>query len=478
MNNDIKTEALLAVADAFYKRGKYLQYDQRSLDRIIQLTPRARIMLPPEAATSQNTTYLDCSTFMNAVFYQTFGKYLESSLTWHMIDMVKPRIFFYEFTHNETDEEFIHIEKEIKNLLKKGDVITYDRYVGSGHTLMYIGDNKYTDCTSYGRPESYDYVNKKSREYPEGGIFIQNLSQLFEKHGNKSIFNEKVKRVAVLRPLDRMDNPTSNALARIGSAKDLFCQVLSSHHGGIHASFTEETVYTVCVENRGKCEKDITIEFNDIKKSVLLKPDEIYEASFTSKNKPSVSVNGLEIYVPEVIRGHKIPHKEINDISSEITEKIKNQSDVLKSVADTYSEHGIEISSDKKELFYNSFILHDSTAGDVLSKNIYDEISLPSYFGGTGVVTPDNTRINGVRCVRIIKSDFMSGDVILVSDSAYGENLYVSFYDGNTFIGNFEANENISVKEGIEADEFIDSLFGRFAFTVIRPMLKNRLNAL
>ena len=48
--NNIKQQALLAMARAYYDRGVCLQYDQRSMDRVLELTPRRRKRLPPEAA--------------------------------------------------------------------------------------------------------------------------------------------------------------------------------------------------------------------------------------------------------------------------------------------------------------------------------------------------------------------------------------------------------------------------------------------
>ena len=38
---ELKRQAVLTVAKAYYDRGKYTQYDQRSMDRVLQLTPRS-----------------------------------------------------------------------------------------------------------------------------------------------------------------------------------------------------------------------------------------------------------------------------------------------------------------------------------------------------------------------------------------------------------------------------------------------------
>lgn len=53
-----KTDALLAVAKAFYDRGPCVQYDQLSMDRLLRVTPRRRRMAAPEDATRQSTLFL------------------------------------------------------------------------------------------------------------------------------------------------------------------------------------------------------------------------------------------------------------------------------------------------------------------------------------------------------------------------------------------------------------------------------------
>ena len=94
-----KQKALLSVARAYIERGSYIQYDQRSMDRVLELTPRCRKRLPPEAGNSQYTHFLDCSTYVSAIYLTAFGYELPSDLTWLMIDEVEKQIFYYELTH-------------------------------------------------------------------------------------------------------------------------------------------------------------------------------------------------------------------------------------------------------------------------------------------------------------------------------------------------------------------------------------------
>ena len=103
-----KREALLTVAKAFLDRGVYSQYDQRSMDRLIQVTPRRRKYLPPEAGNSQYTHFLDCSGYMSAIYLTAFGYELPSDLTWIMVDQMEPRKYLYNLTHDNPTVVVLH----------------------------------------------------------------------------------------------------------------------------------------------------------------------------------------------------------------------------------------------------------------------------------------------------------------------------------------------------------------------------------
>jgi hypothetical protein len=56
-------------------------------------------------------------------------------------------------------------------------------------------------------------------------------------------------------------------------------------------------------------------------------------------------------------------------------------------------------------------------------------------------------------------------------DDSFGDQAYSAFYDGERFIGSFEAGGQTRTMEGEELEQFVDSLFGRFAFLHLRPSL-------
>ena len=98
MTTDLSAAALLSAAEAFLARGDAIQYDQRSMDRVVQITPRRDKLAPPEAATVQHMLFLDCSSFVNAVYHTAFGRVLDADLTWHMAQMIQPCVFRWQFS--------------------------------------------------------------------------------------------------------------------------------------------------------------------------------------------------------------------------------------------------------------------------------------------------------------------------------------------------------------------------------------------
>ena len=180
-------------------------------------------MAAPEDATRQSTLFLDCSSFVWAAYYNAFGYALEADLSWEMIDMVKPRVFYYELTHRETEEERARMAEVIRELLCPGDVIIFEGG-GNGHVMLYQGGESYINCTQAGRAGSYDYVARRDTRPEHGGIRIEDIAHLFapcvdKQLGRNYLFGEKVKRFCVLRPLARVGEPTENTRARLAGCR-------------------------------------------------------------------------------------------------------------------------------------------------------------------------------------------------------------------------------------------------------------------
>lgn len=252
MTTDLSAAALLSAAEAFLARGDAIQYDQRSMDRVVQITPRRDKLAPPEAATVQHMLFLDCSSFVNAVYHTAFGRVLDADLTWHMAQMIQPCVFRWQFSHAETPEERRRISRETAALLRPGDLLVMDK--GSNGHVVLIGDGVYYHCDQKGGEKGYRYDTSQEAFTPGGAVYREPLAALLNSETSNQldtccVFDNTVQSFCVLRPLPRMGKPTPAVAARLKNAAALHCSVLSSHPGGRSAAPGETVTYTVHIRS-------------------------------------------------------------------------------------------------------------------------------------------------------------------------------------------------------------------------------------
>ena len=496
MNRKEKQEILLAMADAYLRRGRYIQYDQRSMDRVLELTPRRRKYLPPECANSQYIQFLDCSGYTSAIYLQAFGYLLPADLTWHMVDQLERRVYYYERTHEETPEEFDRIEAEVREVLEPGDLITYQRQVGSGHIVMYLGDDRFTDCSPPRKqPNSYNYQEGHNNYYENGGLWVKPVSRLFlqeeTEEAGKALYADNVVRFSIHRPLDVVGDPLPGAIARVTTAKDLWCAVENSAPGLRQAAAGGEVEYCVIVRNCGEEERPLDIDFRAPAGSVLTAAEdcpmtiaggEELQVKFRVRvdrgntapylDGPAVTVNGLEIFAHRVLLGSTMTDAQWALVQKETAAAMAAGDTALAAAARAYAALGVTVEPLEKKYAYTHFFLHDSTKGDVLSRWPQEprrDLAVYSAFGGRAVITPEmgSTPV-GPRTVRFERSDLLPGDVLLCLGDGFGADAFSCFYDGESLTGRFDAGECRSIT-GEELDAFMEGLFARYAFLLLRP---------
>ncbi len=251
-------EILAAVARAYFNQSyesrtdssvkPQTQYDQYNYRRNFNATP--------EDATSQRALYLDCSSFVNSVYYFTFARNLlevgKSVSTKNINADMKTREagpdkeLLYYITGDElaaykaNAADAAAFWNEVKSVLQPGDVINYYR-ADTGHVIMYLGDGKIIHSTgSANAKTSAGGVDPKTSiekaavdEAVYGTINIDDWDRFFTKtvtpatqqDGRKStsnsyLFADNVTAIAIFRPADpetgRMRNSslTPYAIAR------------------------------------------------------------------------------------------------------------------------------------------------------------------------------------------------------------------------------------------------------------------------
>lgn len=493
-----KQQAVLTVAKAFYDRGRHTQYDQRSMDRLLQLTPRRRKYMPPECGNSQYTHFLDCSSYTSAIYYTAFGYELPSDLTWLMVDQLENRVFYHVVTGEETVEEMRAIGEQVRALLQPGDLITLQRQRGSGHITMYIGDGKYTDCAPLpGQKNSYNYEECKNQIF-EQGLWIKDINNVFPKEDERlretGMFKESgntVIRFSVHRPLEIVGDILPQTRLRMGKAKDLWCAVENSAPGLHQAYPGGQVVYTVIVKNQGVDTKNVTVTFappagtifsgKGVEELTLQGGEEkriVFSVMVTKDNTaiqldgPVVTVNDLLIYAHPVLLGRPMTDAVWQQVKETALAELAKGETAVAAVAKAYAPLGVKMNPEQKRYSWGLFCYHDAPVGDVLSRRTqkpFEDLAVYTGFGGKNVITPQMAAGAYIRTTFISTQDLLPGDVILCLEDSFGDVAYSAFYDGEKMIGCFEAGGQSREISGEELDIFMDSLFGRFAFLLLRP---------
>ena len=500
----IKTEALLAMAEAYFLRGEWLQYDQLSMDRIVRISPRRESFAPPEAASPSRRLHLDCSSFVWALYFMTFGHMLEADLTWHMTNYLRPEVFYYEPTHKETPECIAELKREIAGLLKPGDVITYFRTTGTGHTMLYLGNGSIINCSGYGVMSDYDYCECHGNYKKEhGAIYIEDLKTLLEgsdaedtvamgKNGpiriapnyRNYLFADAIHRFSVHRPLDVVGNPLPDALKRLKETRGLVCTAEPELAAGCTAGIGEQVKYRVTVSNESEISgRSIEIRFNGEAKTISVNAHKTDSAEFLLSGSdgeilsPCVTVNGMSVFCREIYCGRVLTSEEAVQVNTAVAKVITKPAEgntAADAAFEAYGRLGAKLNGDCRTVMTRLFFRHDALNGDVLSRRTpspHTDGAAYGLYGGKGVISPSSgfSFVDRTRDLRL--SALMPGDIIITCDDALFSSCRSFYYSGKTVVGVFGRNGVPEERSGEAAERFVESLFGCYVFAVLRPSL-------
>lgn len=495
MTTDLSVAALLAAAEAFLARGNSIQYDQRSMDRVVQITPRRDKLATPEAATEQHMLFLDCSSFVNAVYHAAFGRVLDADLTWHMAQMLQPCVFRWHASHTETPEERRRISREVTMLLRPGDLLVMDK--GSNGHVVLIGDGVYYHCNQKGGEKGYRYDLRQEAFTPGGAVYREPLAALLNSEAPNQpdiccVFDDAVQGFCVLRPLPRMGIPTPASVARLKDAAGLYCSVLSSHPGGRSAALGETVTYTVCVHSRLASKQAVRVTFTPPAscggepRSVLLAlpAGETAQATFSLivpsidvpfLTAPTVTVNGLPVWAERVLLHVGLSSAQQRQITAAVRQAAAAGQDIWAAAAQSYALLGITLPTGVPEALTALFRRYDAVPGDVLWRLPQQprcDASLYSFFGGTGVITPEAGGDSTIRTRRITPADLTPGDIILCSSDALFRQTAVLFLTEDGLL--CQDSGQITLLRLEDAQQKIESLPGQFCYIVLRPSAAER----
>ena len=506
---DERVEALLTVANDFYNHREHIQYDQRSMDRFLQITPRRRKFFPPEAGTAQYTHHLDCSGFCFDVYYQALGLELPHDITWHMYEQMSHEVFRYEKTFDETYEEKLEITRKLEEAIQPGDLITMIHQGQSGHIMLALEGGQFMHCVPQqaGTDDSYNYAAKFDKKN-RFGLSINAISDITrvvpdEKAvdiGNfvrYNLFSPKESKIVIHRPWLDAAGPTEDARLRMGAHKDLVSRMESSHPGGQQAACGDVVEYRVKVANAGGENRPVTVEFSapagtsfggeNLCQAELAPGEErsfafgvIVEQEAEAGKEPwievpEVKVNGLKIHGNKVLLGKAITEEEAAAVTAEMRTELAAGRNAVEAAAQVYGRRGIEMNPSKKHYIHSLFHHFDTCAkenNNILvrrEQNPFGDLAAYGLFGGKSVVTGDILNRPYSRTTEIRTADLLEGDIILCANDVFGAQTHALYYTGSSLIGAPEQGLASTELTGEAMEKFINSLFGRFVWVVLRP---------
>lgn len=262
-NHDIIKE----VAYAYHLQGGQIHYSQKWGMRGLTASP--------EDATSQRRLYLDCSSYVNASYLEAFGE----NILPYEITKVKPTtefltnyakenpdnidvIGYWETENYPTDEDKSELINSIIENFETGDIIVYRRKnktsgSQSGHTLMYVGNDKILHCTgsdcSYylGTTPEKSYDNKPAEDVT-GAVLEVPVTEFANPISTLYLFRETETQIniniTVLRPLNRGLAPTQKTLNRM-AISGLAMEKTASVYENSAVRDGDAITYTVTLEN-------------------------------------------------------------------------------------------------------------------------------------------------------------------------------------------------------------------------------------
>lgn len=497
-----KTTALLDTAFAFFHRGPMIQYDQSRMDALFRTTSRRDIFAAPEEATVQNTVFLDCSGFVFACYYQTFGYQLPATLTHEMVELESMRVFYYELTGKESEEQRKRVLSEFRACLEPGDIVVY-QYRGNGHAMLYADDKHLLHCCPYGDVDGYRYRQGHETFYPSGGILDTPLKELLvpAPGGTLSrhyLFLPDRTRFGVLRPLSLLGEPLPQARQRSdrdSNLRNLVAQVVTSHPRGRTVAKGDVVTYSLHVDNIGETEVSILGKLEPPAHTSLVAGGElclvvppgsrvsgtwaikVNETDSCCLDSPIVTLNGMQVFVPSVLCGKNLTNTHERKLRASAKDLVAGGQDDLQAIASVYPIPLPGRFTSVSAVIADLFRKVDLPFGLGLRRHQgawAEDIAVPGCFGGIGVTSPEviapGRRHERIR--RITLEAVQVGDIIACCDDPMAAKAYGCVcVDTGVLYGKFAYGLPVSTLCGQEAEKWFEKLFSRFCFVLLRPSM-------
>ncbi|MBQ7624141.1 MAG: C40 family peptidase [Clostridia bacterium] len=479
-------DELFATAYCFEAFGGAVQYDQTNIAKASGATRRLYQGISPSFITPQRIAHQDCTWFVHSVYNSAFDYVIKKSVGTYVIDITEGEA--YRRTKDEIAADPEACIEAFLDALQPGDMIMYYNREGQkGHGMLYIGNGKMLHCSGGSHKTSatsdYSFSLKADNKELLGGITFSTVYGLADPSSSRYSFGGD-REVSILRPLSLGIKPNADAVARAKNLKGVICWKESDRTAGATVNPGEDVTFTYKIRNDTMEEKVISlsdklpahtafksgdVKFTDgaLSTNVTVPARSLVSLSFTVTVSPSApegkipcgdtEIGGVKLYdyAPIYVARTLTESEQAAIANADVTATTDSEL-----IAKTYAEIGKTVSLPEGAALSDRFF--NISNGKVTFK---DKSLIPqNLYGGSGYAGKEFERIRHIDVQNV-----SCGDVLIVlrnADAPETAQCWLCLGDGN-----LKTVENGAVKSvsNVTAATLFDSLFGQFAFIVIRP---------
>ena len=119
---------IIAAAEAYQDRRRYIQYDQLGMNRLAKSCNRSE-NCTPETATANKIVHMDCGVFIRNVYNDVFGYTIPGAgalLDPNYANSSNERVYYWVGQEGQTLEDEQKAQKELIDMIEPGDIIYYN----------------------------------------------------------------------------------------------------------------------------------------------------------------------------------------------------------------------------------------------------------------------------------------------------------------------------------------------------------------
>ena len=506
----------MLTAENYFLRGSRLQYEDT---RIVSTKSRDQWRWgyiktnTVESYTTQNNRYSNCAAWTHEAYWNAFDIDIQQYQTAALCDL-KTSDTRVVLKKAKADGAFNSPEKiealttQIRELLQPGDLVVYTRDTGTGHVMMYVGNNMMIHCTG----ASYDWTNKAEKFEVNGGIRYDPVDGWFDATNSRYLFDKQ--KLSIIRPLNTFTGTIpQKTLERMGNMRGVVAEKLASVEPNVTVNLGDEITFTIKLSNYSSVDKTFAItdvvpaytsyvsgaqnvDGSNLSWNITVPAGKVGEVSYKVKVSEEVSTLGKTIYSTDTKVGsielvcHKIYVKKTltetqqqSIISAAETLKTSELRDIA--LADAIYKEALGSSSLSGATATAIFdAVFKNYAGNKswparwkklnTTSNPFLGMLAPNLYGGRQVIDDSYNSGQGIERIRLLTSaNLVVGDVILTNNPAtetYTNTTYTYSPVVYMFLG--DKLFDITNMQEVDLEPTLEQIMCERHFCVVRPSIE------